>query len=92
MPLIEVSMNLSKVHCPRLIDTLRVLSVGFLLAGIGLTAAGLFICACWGKLVKVSKKAKVAPTASTAGIAVPAGPADIDAGKKAAEMQPLAQV
>jgi hypothetical protein len=73
-------------------ETLRALSIGFLLAGIGLTTAGLFICACWGKLVKVSTKTKVVPTASTVGAAAPSGHAHIATSKKASETEPLTQV
>jgi hypothetical protein len=77
MPLEEVKLNMSEVHCPVMIEVLKALSIGFLLAGCGLTFSGFFICVCWGKLVKVSKKAKVAPTAGSA------------TGKKA-ELEPMA--
>jgi hypothetical protein len=58
LPLIELERGVVDKNCPEIKEVVSRLSLGFLLAGIGLTLTGFFICACWRKLVKQSEKSK----------------------------------
>lgn len=64
--------------CPDIVSALGGLAKGFLLAAIGHTLTAFLLCACWRKLVKQSKKSKVAPGDAPLGVAVKAEKADAE--------------